>query len=834
MIRSPVSIETVALTGGVCVAVLVWLRRRPASYPGDAIPPSKQLKREAKFQEKSHKVDAGWKPCVEAQSEVLPHQVSGQQVWVYSSEKSEDPVLFSPANNPNSSDHIFRQAKLKEWKGPQPDSDIPLDCLSVVRKGFSFYQMLQCDDGQWAGDYGGPHFLLPGFVIAAYITGHMDTIFPAPHCKAIQAYLLNHQQEDGGWGSHIESPSTMFGTVLNYVALRLVGVEAEEEACQKGRQFMRQHGGALYAPSWAKFWLAVLGVYEWQGIAPVPPEMWLLPQWFPLHPGRFWCHCRMVYLPMCWLYARRFTFKAAEDPIASALRSELYQEGQKYQQIEWRRYVHSVADIDNYSPIHPFMRVLQEALLLYERFGPWKWLRKISSDFALEYMQSEDLETNYLTIGPVSKALHLLASWVAAGGETDSNSAARSTAFRAHVQRVPAYLWVAEDGMKVQGYNGSMAWDTSFAMQAAVEGGLVSEFKDMSKKAWQWLVQEQVRSLPHGDWRHWRQPIQGGWGFSTAEQAWPVSDTTAEAFKAVLLLRKHACIKAEGVPMPDQHLFDTVRFLLSYQNGDGGWATYENNRGWSWYELLNPSEVFGDIMIDYSYVECSSSAMQALMLFTEQFPQHRAREIAGAIQRGARFIEAMQRSDGSWYGCWGNCFTYGCWFGIEGLLCAGRPASCRPIEACVKFLLGKQNSDGGWGEDFASCFNREYAAREKLYGCDSGSTVVQTSWALLALMAANCKDIEAVQRGIALLRRRQLSTGDWPQENVAGVFNRSIGITLPSCAFVSLIQTLSAALFEHHLQSGTLPFEMCFHYGRLDVLRQTMDLVMVANERAKG
>ena len=43
--------------------------------------------------------------------------------------------------------------------------------------------------------------------------------------------------------------------------------------------------------------------------------------------------------------------------------------------------------------------------------------------------------------------------------------------------------------------------------------------------------------------------------------------------------------------MPDQHLFDTVRFLLSYQNGDGGWATYENCRGWSWYELLNPSEV---------------------------------------------------------------------------------------------------------------------------------------------------------------------------------------------------------------------------------------------------
>jgi len=29
---------------------------------------------------------------------------------------------------------------------------------------------------------------------------------------------------------------------------------------------------------------------------------------------------------------------------------------------------------------------------------------------------------------------------------------------------------------------------------------------------------------------------------------------------------------------------------------------------------------------------------------------------------------------------------------------------------------GKQNADGGWGEDFSSCFDREYAARDKLYG----------------------------------------------------------------------------------------------------------------------
>jgi squalene cyclase len=52
--------------------------------------------------------------------------------------------------------------------------------------------------------------------------------------------------------------------------------------------------------------------------------MWLLPDWFPFHPGRLWCHCRMVYLPMGYIYSRRFVYPAAAtDPTTVALREEL-------------------------------------------------------------------------------------------------------------------------------------------------------------------------------------------------------------------------------------------------------------------------------------------------------------------------------------------------------------------------------------------------------------------------------------------------------------------------------------------------------------------------------
>ncbi len=88
---------------------------------------------------------------------------------------------------------------------------------------------------------------------------------------------------------------------------------------------------AVKCPSWAKFWLAVLGVYDYRGCNSVPPEMWLLPAWFPFHPARLWCHCRMVYLPMCYLYGRRFSGDAT--PLVLALRKELYVT--PYESVDW-------------------------------------------------------------------------------------------------------------------------------------------------------------------------------------------------------------------------------------------------------------------------------------------------------------------------------------------------------------------------------------------------------------------------------------------------------------------------------------------------------------------
>lgn len=48
------------------------------------------------------------------------------------------------------------------------------------------------------------------------------------------------------------------------------------------------------------------------------------------------------------------------------------------------------------------------------------------------------------------------------------------------------------------------------------------------------------------------------------------------------------------------------------------------------------------------YIECTSSVIQALMLFKERYPNHRMREIEKCINAGKEYIKKMQNDDGSW------------------------------------------------------------------------------------------------------------------------------------------------------------------------------------------
>jgi squalene/oxidosqualene cyclase-like protein len=495
---------------------------------------------------------------------------------------------------------------------------------------------------------------------------------------------------------------------------------------------------------------------------------------------------------MGYLYGSRLVYEKAEsDPVVQSLRKELYCED--YESIQWMKTRHSVAPMDDYSPINPIMATIQNALARYESwslFRPFRdFVRRRGLAYCVDYMTAEDLQTNFIDIGPVNKVLNMLSAFHALGRDADH------TTLLNHFARVPDYLWFAEDGLRVKGYNGSQCWDTSFAIQAIYEANLLDEFPDVSRKVWSYLERTQILSTetsqntvaygyesPDNRRKYFRHISEGGWPFSTSAHGWPIADCTSEGLKGVLCLMRSSTVNealAGGSlkPIGEARLQNAVNVLLSYQNEDGGWATYENNRGFGWYEALNPSEVFGDIMIDYSYVELSMASLTALAEFQEFFPKHRSQEISFAIRRGRSFLKSIQRGDGSWYGSWACCFCYGVWFGVEGLIKAGEPKSSECIKKACQFLLRHQRDNGGWGEDFTSCYDKDYSVNGMEDYGDGGSGVVNTAWALLALSMAEFEDVEAVKRGIQYLVSRQLPSGDWPQEGIAGVFNRACGIS---------------------------------------------------------
>jgi len=100
------------------------------------------------------------------------------------------------------------------------------------------------------------------------------------------AYLRAMQNSDGSIGLHTEGSGSMFTTVLSYVSLRLLGAERDDPDVSRMRIWIQSNGTALGSASWGKAILALLNLYSYEGVQPVPPELWGLPRLLPFHPSR--------------------------------------------------------------------------------------------------------------------------------------------------------------------------------------------------------------------------------------------------------------------------------------------------------------------------------------------------------------------------------------------------------------------------------------------------------------------------------------------------------------------------------------------------------------------
>ncbi|KAF1954118.1 lanosterol synthase [Byssothecium circinans] len=650
-----------------------------------------------------------------------------------------------------------------------PPAKTPLDSAA---NALSFFSHLQYEPGNWACEYGGPMFLLPGLVITWYVT---ETPIARSHAIEIKNYLFARQHpEDGGWGLHIEGESTVFGTAMNYTVLRLLGVDAEDSRMRKARSTLWKLGGALKGPHWAKFWLSVLGVLDWDVVNPVPPELWLMPDWVPIHPWRWWIHMRQVFLPMSFVYSHRWSYPL--NDLTRQLRSELLT--QPYSSITFHHHRNSIADVDNYHPKHPILVFLFWILTyIWFPFLRTPYIKKRAEDHAWWLIEAEDHNTSFANLGPVNGPMNTLCSYIRCGRD--------SHAFQEHLRTLPEFLWMKSEGMLMNGTNGVQSWDTSFTIQACESANFCTSPKyiPMLTKALEFLEDHQIDEECRDQHASYRQQRKGAWGFSTKKQGYAVSDCTSEGLKAVLILQNQF---PEHFPrlISDERMEHAVDVLLTMQNASGGCASYEPTRGSTLLECLNAAEVFGRIMVEYDYPECTTAVVTALSMFQKYYPRYRAAEIAAFKARAIDYIRRAQRPDGSWYGSWGICFTYAGIFALESLACVGETyESSERVRRACHFFLEKQMEDGGWGETYKSCETGVWCQHPE-------SQVVQTAWVVIALLEAEYPHKEPLQRALRLIMKRQRANGEWKQEAIEGVFNKSCMISYPNYKFFFPIKAL--------------------------------------------
>ena len=614
------------------------------------------------------------------------------------------------------------------------------DSHSALERATYCLLNLQSEDGSLEGEVLWCPLISTQYVLLHHVLGR--PIEPSRQIGLLR-YFQQSRLEGGLWSLHEHEPPSLFVTTLVYVASRLLGVERGDPLIEPARQFLQKEE-VLSIPSWGKFWLAVINLYDWRGVNAILPEAWGLPRWVPLHPSNWYCHTRLIYMGMAAVYTHGF--QAPVTPLIASIREDLYPLG--YDKADFAASRNRLRDAELYTKPSVWLRTGYRFARLFDRVHN-KRLRARCVGALIRSIKWELQATDHTSISPVSGILNIIALWLHDPEDEDGLRA---------LSQLDRWIWEDDEGgLRVSGAR-SACWDTGFSMQALSTASELDGVQDALQRGASYLRAQQISVSFEGYHEAYRNDPQGGWCFASGWHGWPVTDCTAEAILGLLPAGKEAADSTV--------LRYAVQFMLRGQNRDGGFGTYEAKRPLIGLEWLNPAEMFGDSMTEHSYVECTASCMAAMVACAERFPEVIDTEATRALSRAATWLRRAQRSDGSWRGAWGVQFIYGTFFGIRGLLAAGDSHDAPAVRLACQWLLDRQRDDGGWGEHYSGCYTGQYIPHEE-------SQVIHTAWALMALLEAGHPDWPAIARGTQFLIDSQREDGTWPRQDMAGIFFRT-------------------------------------------------------------
>jgi squalene-hopene/tetraprenyl-beta-curcumene cyclase len=212
----------------------------------------------------------------------------------------------------------------------------------AIRRSQEYFLRTQHPDGYWWGELESNVCMAAEYLLLTHFLG----VAREDRWRKIANYLRSQQRSDGTWAIYHGGPPDINATVESYFALKLAGVSADEPSMRKAREFVISAGGVPRVRIFTKIWLALFGQWDWRGVPVLPPEMMILPPWFPLNIYEFASWARATLVPMLIILTERpfcpVPDSAAIDELYPAPRDRTdYSLPQPAGRLNWRRFFHA-------------------------------------------------------------------------------------------------------------------------------------------------------------------------------------------------------------------------------------------------------------------------------------------------------------------------------------------------------------------------------------------------------------------------------------------------------------------------------------------------------------
>jgi squalene-hopene/tetraprenyl-beta-curcumene cyclase len=629
----------------------------------------------------------------------------------------------------------------------------------------------QVSEGYWVGELEGDTILESEYILLLTWLGRSrsETV------QQCAEYIRTRQLVSGGWSLFPGGPLEISASVKAYWVLKIAGDDPRSEHMERARRAILAAGGAERVNSFTRYYLALLGIIAYRQCPAVPPELMLLPRWFPIniHEMSSWSRTILVPLSLLWAYQPKCELPAEHriDELFIDCPERLPVVMPPSQQLDNLKR-------PSLLPWHTIFNGIDRVWKFFERLR-LKPFRERSIRLATRWMlrrleKSDGLGAIFPPIIWSVIALRCLGYEESSPEvQTALNELEKLTIREGNTARLEPCR--------------SPVWDTAIAINALRESGVPAHHPQIIQ-AVNWLLSKEVRSP--GDWSVSHPDVEpGGWFFEFNNEFYPDIDDTIMVTMALArclpggghvdwsasLLNPQlahpsadfdlAIIIAGQTAEPERVVSEVdrmqpiiaamrrgVRWTMAMQSRNGGWAAFDadNDR-----EILTRVP-FADhnAMIDPPTADITARVL-------EMFGRLGLQSRDPAFERALKFIWDEQEPDHCWYGRWGVNYIYGTWQVLVGLKEFGIPPEDARMQAAARWLKDHQQTNGGWGET-----PRSYD-EPHLRGTGP-TTPSQTAWALLGLMAVGETGSPAVTRGIDYLLNTQSEAGTWDEEEYTG------------------------------------------------------------------